>query len=524
MGLATPTAIMVGTGKGAEAGVLFRGGEALEQAHRVDTIVFDKTGTLTLGKPAVTSIIPARGITVRDLLDLAGSVERRSEHPLAAAIVAAADGEGVGRRGVEAFEAVAGNGVQAAVEGRRVLAGNARLMADRGVDVSALETVAAEEAASGRTPVYVAADDADGTLQVAGFLAISDPVKADAAAAVRALQGEGLEVWMVTGDRRATAEAVARQVGIPPERVMAEVLPGDKAAKVAELQSRGRRVAMVGDGINDAPALAQANLGMAIGTGADVAIEAADVTLVGGDPRAVASAIALSRRTMAVIRQNLTWAFGYNVLLIPVAMGLLYPFTGTTLSPALAAGAMALSSVSVVTNSLRLRGFDARPGRARLGRQPIWTRVRDAGYLVAIAAAGLVLAGAVLAGNQWLDSSAQQVSDRRARPGRSAGRDPRPLGAVRLPALHQRRPGLPGPDGPGHPQRRAAGPPRPDDGAPVHGPRARALRAAVRRGERDGYRGRDAGGGSRGLGLARRTPTSRWMTAGAPPAGAVNRR
>ncbi len=410
MGLATPTAIMVGTGKGAEAGVLFRGGEALEQAHRVDTIVLDKTGTLTLGKPAVTSIIPARGISVRDLLDLAGSVERTSEHPLAAAIVAAADGEGVGRRDVESFEAVAGNGVQAVVEGRRVLAGNARLMADRGADVSALEAAAAEEAASGRTPVYVAAGDEDGTLRAVGLVAISDPVKAEAAGAVRALQGEGLEVWMVTGDRRATAEAVALQVGIPPERVMAEVLPADKAAKVAELQARGRRVAMVGDGINDAPALARADLGMAIGTGADVAIEAADVTLVGGDPRAVASAIALSRRTMAVIRQNLTWAFGYNVLLIPVAMGLLYPFTGTTLSPALAAGAMALSSVSVVTNSLRLRGFDARPGRARLGRQPLWSRVRDAGYLVAIAVAGVVLAGAVLAGNQWLDASAQQVS------------------------------------------------------------------------------------------------------------------
>ncbi len=410
MGLATPTAIMVGAGKGAEAGVLFRGGEALEQAHRVDTIVLDKTGTLTLGKPAVTSMVPAPGTTLRDLLDLAGSVERRSEHPLAAAIVAAADGEGVGRRGVEAFEAVAGHGVQAAVEGRRVLAGNARLMADRGVDVAALEAVAAGEAASGCTPVYVAAGDADGTLRLAGLLAISDPVKADAAAAVRALQGEGLEVWMVTGDRRATAEAVAGQVGIPPERVMAEILPGDKAARVAELQSRGRRVAMVGDGINDAPALARADLGMAIGTGADVAIEASDVTLVGGDPRGIASAIALSRRTIAVIRQNLAWAFGYNVLLIPIAMGLLYPFTGTTLSPALAAGAMALSSVSVVTNSLRLRGFDARPGHARLGPQPLVARVRDAGYLVAIAVAGLVLAGTVLAGNQWLDASAQQVS------------------------------------------------------------------------------------------------------------------
>ncbi len=409
MGLATPTAIMVGSGKGAEAGVLFRGGEALEQAHRVTAVVLDKTGTLTLGKPAVTSIVPARGTTPRDLLDLAGSVERLSEHPLAAAIVAAADGEGVGRRPTESFEAVAGQGVEALVDGHRVLAGNARLMADRGVDTAPLEAVASDEAGNGRTPVYVAAAGEDGTPRLVGLVVVSDPVKAEAAAAVQALRQERLEVWMVTGDRRATAEAVARQVGIPAAHVMAEVLPADKSAKVAELQARGLRVAMVGDGINDAPALAQADLGIAIGTGADVAIEASDVTLVGGDPRGIASAIALSRRTISVIRQNLAWAFGYNVVLIPIAMGLLYPVTGTTLSPALAAGAMALSSVSVVTNSLRLRGFDARPGRARLGPQPLVARLRDAGYLLAIAVGGLLVAAAVLAGNQWLDSSAQQV-------------------------------------------------------------------------------------------------------------------
>ncbi len=410
MGLATPTAIMVATGKGAEAGVLFRGGESLEQAHRIDTIVLDKTGTLTLGKPAVTALVPAAGITVHDLLDLAGSVERRSEHPLAAAIVAAADADGLGRREVTEFQAVPGHGVEALVDGRRVLTGNARLLAERGIEPGVLEAVAAEEAANGRTPIYVAQEDGAGLLRVVGLVVVSDPVKAEAAAAVRGLTAEGLEVWMVTGDRRATAEAVARQVGIPPAHVMAEVLPGEKAAKVAELRALGRRVAMVGDGINDAPALAQADLGIAIGTGADVAIEASDVTLVGGDPRGVASAIALSRRAIAVIRQNLAWAFGYNVLLIPVAMGLLYPFTGTTLSPALAAGAMAISSVSVVTNSLRLRGFDARPGHTPLGRQPLAARVRDAGYLVAIAAAGVLLAAAVVLGNRWLDTSAQQVT------------------------------------------------------------------------------------------------------------------
>ncbi len=411
MGLATPTAIMVGTGRGAEGGVLFRGGEALEQAHRVDAIVLDKTGTLTLGRPAVTSIVPARLTTVHDLLDLAGSIERRSEHPLAAAIVAAADADGLGRLDVTGFEAVAGNGVEALVDGRRVAVGNARLMAERGVDVSSLEPVAEAEAAEGRTPVYVAAAEPDGEQLVpAGLVVVSDPVKAEAAEAVRGLAAQGIEAWMVTGDRRATAEAVARQVGIAPDHVFAEVLPGGKAEKVAELQAAGRRVAMVGDGINDAPALAQADLGIAIGTGADVAIEASDVTLVGGDPRGIASAIALSRRTISVIRQNLAWAFGYNVVLIPIAMGLLYPFTGTTLSPALAAGAMALSSVSVVTNSLRLRGFDARPGRPRLGRQPLGVRVRDAGYLVAIAVAGLVLAAVVIATNRWLDTSAQQVA------------------------------------------------------------------------------------------------------------------
>jgi Cu+-exporting ATPase len=410
MGLATPTAIMVGAGKGAEAGLLFRGGEALEQAHRVDTMVLDKTGTLTLGRPAVARIVPAPGTTPADLLDLAASVERGSEHPLASAIVAAADADGLGRAPVTGFHAVAGHGVEATAAGRLVLAGNARLMEDHAVDLSALEAEADAEAAQGRTPLFVAWGESDATLRLTGLIVVSDPVRPESAEAVRALAAEGIETWMVTGDRWATAMAVAARVGIPAERVMAEVLPADKAARVAELQARGRRVAMVGDGINDAPALAQADLGIAIGTGADVAIEASDVTLVGGDPRGIASAVALSRRTISVIRQNLAWAFGYNVLLIPVAMGLLYPFTGATLSPALAAGAMALSSVSVVTNSLRLRGFDARPGHAEAGRGGLRARVADAGYLVGIAAAGLLLAGAVVAADRWLDASAQQVS------------------------------------------------------------------------------------------------------------------
>ena len=410
MGLATPTAIMVGTGRGAEAGLLFRGGEALEQAHRVDTIVLDKTGTLTLGRPAVTAIVPAPGVDGDELLRLATAVERRSEHPLAGALAAAASGAGDAPvPEVSAFRAAPGRGVEGTVDGRRVVVGSARLMAERDVDVTLLEPAAEEHAARGGTAVYVAAGAPHGALSPLGLIVVADPVKPESFAAVRELQAEGLDTWLLTGDRRATAEAVARQVGISSDRVMAEVLPGDKAARVAGLQQHGRRVAMVGDGINDAPALAQADLGIAIGTGADVAIEASDVTLVGGDPRGIAVAIALSRRTISIIHQNLAWAFGYNVLLIPVAMGLLYPFTGAALSPALAAGAMALSSVSVVTNSLRLRGFDARPGMAT--RPPrLVARIVDAGYLLGIAAAGLVVAGGLVAANGWLDASAQQVT------------------------------------------------------------------------------------------------------------------
>jgi len=355
MGLATPTAIMVGTGRAAQAGVLIRGGEALEGAGRVNTVIFDKTGTLTVGKPAMAEAIPAEGFGEAELLDLAASAERGSEHPLGAAIVARARESEMGFRAASDFEAVPGQGVVASVEGRLVAIGNRRLMAAHEADIAALVPVADRAAAEGRTPVFVAVDG-----RAAGLLVIADPVKPEAAEAIAQLTKRGLEAWLVTGDGRATAESVARAVGIAPERVLAEVLPGEKAERVRELQAAGKIVAMVGDGINDAPALAQADLGVAIGTGADVAIEASDVTLVGGDPRLVTSAIALSRRTMRTIRENLAWAFGYNVVLIPVAMGVLYPFLGLTLNPALAAGAMAFSSVSVVLNSLRLRGADPR--------------------------------------------------------------------------------------------------------------------------------------------------------------------
>jgi Cu+-exporting ATPase len=359
MGLATPTAIMVGTGRGAEAGILIRGGESLESAHRVTAVAFDKTGTLTIGKPAITAIAVAGPFDERSLLDLAGSLETGSEHPLGRSIVARARLDELGFRGVEGFAAIGGHGVEGRVRvdgiERHVLVGNRRLMGDRRVELAALEAEAARAPATGATLAYVAVDG-----ELAGLFAITDPVKPEAAGAIEALQREGIEAWLITGDARLTADAVAATVGIPADHVLAEVLPGDKAAAIVDLQRRGHVVAMVGDGINDAPALAQADVGIAIGTGADVAIEASDITLVGGDPRGVERAIALSRATIRTVRQNLFWAFGYNVLLIPVAMGVLFPFFGILLNPALAAGAMATSSVSVVLNSLRLRRVDPR--------------------------------------------------------------------------------------------------------------------------------------------------------------------
>ncbi|MDQ3554217.1 MAG: heavy metal translocating P-type ATPase [Chloroflexota bacterium] len=364
MGLATPTAIMAGTGKGAEAGILIRGGEALEIAHKIRTVVFDKTGTLTMGRPAVAFVVAAPGVTDDELVSAAASLERGSEHPLGAAVVAEAERRGLASAAVEGFDAVVGRGVVGSIDGQRVLVGNRGLLESQGVAVEALGDVAAQRAENAETPIFVARGG-----RVLGLITVSDPIRPQAAEAVAALHARGFEVWLVTGDASAVGHAVARQVGI--EHVMAEVLPAGKAERIAELQASGRRVAMVGDGINDAPALAKADLGVAIGTGTDVAIEASDITLVGGDPRLVVSAIDLSRRTLSIIRQNLFWAFAYNVVLIPVAMGVLYPFWGILLDPVFAAGAMALSSVSVVLNSLRLRRFDPRPDAGGRGGRPV---------------------------------------------------------------------------------------------------------------------------------------------------------
>jgi Cu+-exporting ATPase len=350
LGLATPTAVMVGTGRGAEVGVLIRGGEALEIVQKVQTVVLDKTGTITEGRPDVTDVLASDGFDADELLRLAASVERASEHPLGEALVRRAEERGLSLARVENFEALAGQGIEAEAEGRRVTVGNLKLMNARGVSVDGLDECAATLAARAKTPVYVALDG-----RVAGLVAVADSVKAESSEAIAALKALGLEVVMLTGDDRRTAEAVAREVGV--ERVLAEVLPEGKADAVRELQAEGKAVAMVGDGINDAPALAQADVGIAMGTGTDVAIEAADVTLVRGSLRGVVTAFALSRRTMRVIKQNLFWAFAYNALGIPLAAGLFYPFTGWTLTPVFASAAMALSSVSVVTNSLRLRRF-----------------------------------------------------------------------------------------------------------------------------------------------------------------------
>lgn len=350
LGLATPTAIMVGTGRGAEAGILIRGGEALEIAHRITAVVLDKTGTLTRGTPAVTDVLPTEGFDEATLLRLVGAAERGSEHPVGQAIVAHARGSGIALGDAAAFEAVPGQGIEATVEGRRILAGNAALMDRHGIAAGVLAADADGLAADGKTPMLVAVDG-----RAAGVIGVADTLKPHSREVVAALHKMGLQVVMLTGDNRRTADAIAQQVGV--DRVLAEVKPDEKAAHVEALQGEGHMVAMVGDGINDAPALARADLGIAIGAGTDVAIESAGIVLIGEDLRGVLSAIALGRRTMRTIRQNLFWAFAYNVALIPVAAGVLYPFTGMLLSPVLAALAMAASSVTVVSNSLRLRGY-----------------------------------------------------------------------------------------------------------------------------------------------------------------------
>jgi Cu+-exporting ATPase len=365
LGLATPTAIMVGAGTGAEHGILIKNAEALERASSLTTVVFDKTGTITEGQPAVTDVIA--GVSDEELLRLAASVERASEHPLGEAVVRAAQERGLTLAQPQGFEALAGHGVQATVDGRGIVIGSPRLMQEQGIDTAGLHSDIARLQGEAKTAVVVAVDG-----QALGVLGIADPVKATSAAAIASLKRQGVQVLMLTGDNRRTAEAIAQRVGLESGEVLAEVLPEMKAAEVKRVQEAGRIVAMVGDGINDAPALAQADVGIAMGTGTDVAIETADITLLRGDLRSVGQAIALSKRTMSTIRWNLFWAFIYNVIGIPIAAGLFYPLTGWQLSPIIAAGAMAFSSVFVVSNSLRLR-------RARLapdaGTQSAETRL-----------------------------------------------------------------------------------------------------------------------------------------------------
>ena len=348
MGLAVPTAVMVATGRGAERGVLIKGGEALERAGKVDTVVLDKTGTVTEGRPAVTDIRPADGFDEDTLLALVAAVERASEHPVADAIVSAASARGLPPSQVANFESVTGKGVRGTVNGRRVLAGSARMLEEDGVPHSALGSQLAALSSTGRTVILVAVDG-----QPAGVVAVEDPVKASSREGLAAMRELGLDLVLLTGDNAETGQAIAKQVGIG--RVVAGVLPEGKVAEVKRLQAAGHVVAMAGDGVNDAPALAQADIGIAMGTGTDIAMDAGDVTLMRGDLAGVADAVRLSRRTMRTMKQNLFWAFVYNVVGIPVAAGVLYPAFGVLLSPVIASAAMAMSSVSVVSNSLRLR-------------------------------------------------------------------------------------------------------------------------------------------------------------------------
>ncbi|MBE5985273.1 heavy metal translocating P-type ATPase [Lacrimispora sp. AGF001] len=357
LGLATPTAIMVGTGKGAENGILIKGGEALETAHKINTIVFDKTGTITEGKPKVTDVLVAGSVSKDRLLQLTASAERGSEHPLGQAIVLGAKESGLTLLDAEQFDSLTGRGIKARLEGEDILAGNRKLMDEQNISLAGMEEISDRLAEEGKTPMYVAING-----ELAGIVAVADVVKESSRAAIERLHKMGIEVAMITGDNKKTAAAIAKQVGI--DRVLAEVLPQDKSNEVKKLQSENRKVAMVGDGINDAPALAQADIGIAIGSGTDVAMESADIVLMRSDLMDVPAAIDLSKHTIRNIKQNLFWAFGYNVIGIPIAAGVLHLlFNGPLLNPMFAAAAMSLSSVSVLTNALRLKRFRPDTGK-----------------------------------------------------------------------------------------------------------------------------------------------------------------
>ena len=367
LGLATPVAIMVGTGKGAENGILVKSAEALETLHAIDTVVLDKTGTLTQGRPQVTDILPAAGVTESGLLGLAACLEAPSEHPLGAAIVEEAGARGLPRQPVERFAAVHGRGVEAVLGGCRCLAGNRAMMEEAGVDLAAWEDRAQALAAQGKTPLYFAKETS-----LLGLIAVADTPKPTSRDAVAAFRSLGIDVIMLTGDNRRTAAAIGAQLGVT--EVLAEVLPQDKERKVSELQSQGRKVAMVGDGINDAPALARADVGLAIGAGTDVAIESADIVLMKSDLLDAAAAVELSRSTIRNIKENLFWAFFYNALGIPLAAGVFFPLLGWQLNPMFAAAAMSLSSVCVVSNALRLRFFKSRFRASRREENPVMTQ------------------------------------------------------------------------------------------------------------------------------------------------------
>jgi Cu+-exporting ATPase len=388
LGLATPTAIMVGTGKGAENGVLIKGGEALETAHKINTIVFDKTGTITEGKPKVTDIINI-DISKDLLLSIAASAEKGSEHPLGEAIVRAAEEKDLEFKEVKDFKSITGHGIEVSIENQNILLGNKKLMIERGISLSTLQETSDELANQGKTPMYIAIDN-----NIKGIIAVADTVKVSSKKAIETLHKMGIQVAMITGDNKRTAEAIAREVGI--DLVLAEVLPEDKANEVKKLQAEGNKVAMVGDGINDAPALVQADIGIAIGSGTDVAIESADIVLMRSDLMDVPTALKLSKATINNIKQNLFWAFGYNILGVPIAMGILYLFGGPLLSPIIAAAAMGMSSVSVLTNALRLKSFNPEKYDSSVGENITKLVMNYIVYVIYFVGIGMVSSGIVL--------------------------------------------------------------------------------------------------------------------------------